>query len=182
MRKGSKFLAILCCLLVLSPSVVWAAEKYSQEVAKAVNDFLVEDDWNFSFDKEKGVFSFNLTLDSKLKTIHYTIHVGSDSFTVYAVSPVGAEAKDKAAMAEMAEFVCRANYGLRNGNFELDFRDGEIRYKSFADCDGRLTPPKEVIQDSIYVVSSMFKRYGPGILDVIFNGVKAKDAVAKCEE
>jgi hypothetical protein len=36
----------------------------------------------------------------------------------------------------MAEFVTRANYGVILGNFELDFNDGEIRYKTSIDIEG----------------------------------------------
>ena len=36
----------------------------------------------------------------------------------------------------MAEFVTRANRGMRIGNFELDFDDGEIRYKTSMDVEG----------------------------------------------
>jgi hypothetical protein len=31
---------------------------------------------------------------------------------------------------EVSEFLTRANYGLAAGNFELDFADGEVRYKT----------------------------------------------------
>lgn len=69
-------------------------------------------------------------------------------------------------MAIMAEFICRANYGLKNGNFELDMRDGEIRYKSFVDCEG-LTPTTEMVRNSIHCPAAMFDRYGDGIVDII---------------
>ncbi len=36
----------------------------------------------------------------------------------------------------MAELVTRINYGLPIGNFELDFEDGEIRFKTQLDVDG----------------------------------------------
>ena len=84
-------------------------------------------------------------------------------------------------MAQMAEFLCRANYGLQNGCFELDFRDGEIRYKSFIDCDDMM-PSFEVIQNSIYCTAGMFQRYAPGIVDIIFSGCTAKAAIEKCEK
>jgi hypothetical protein len=32
--------------------------------------------------------------------------------------------------SEVSEFLTRANYGLAAGNFELDFADGEVRYKT----------------------------------------------------
>src|SRR5688500_12466181 len=42
---------------------------------------------------------------------------------------------------EVMEYLTRANYGLSIGNFEMDLRDGEIRYKSSVDmADGELTP------------------------------------------
>ena len=37
----------------------------------------------------------------------------------------------------MSEFLTRANYGLRLGDLEMDFRDGEVRYKASLDiADG----------------------------------------------
>ena len=75
----------------------------------------------------------------------------------------------------------QANYGLRNGNFELDMRDGEIRYKVFVDCDG-VIPSREVIKGSIIIPAMMFERYSPGILDVVFKGVSAAEAIGQCEE
>src|SRR4030042_3806183 len=40
----------------------------------------------------------------------------------------------------LAEFITRANYGLCVGNFEMDYSDGEVRYKTSMDLrDGELT-------------------------------------------
>lgn len=73
------------------------------------------------------------------------------------------------------------NYGLKNGCFELYFRDGEIRFRSFIDCED-VMPSTEVIQNSIHCTAAMFKRYAPGIVDIIFSGCTAKEAIAKCEK
>jgi hypothetical protein len=32
--------------------------------------------------------------------------------------------------SEVAAYITRTNYGLAAGNFELDFEDGELRYKT----------------------------------------------------
>lgn len=93
---------------------------YSEEIVEIIRNFLIEDDWKFEFDEEKGVFRFGVGIDSKLKHLRYFIPVKSDSFVVYAISPIEADSDDEAIMKEMADFICRANYGLRNGNFELD--------------------------------------------------------------
>ena len=62
----------------------------------------------------------------------------------------------------------------------FDFRDGEIRFRSYIDCEN-LLPSTTVVKNSIHCTAAMVKRYAPGILDIIFGGVKAKDAITKCE-
>jgi hypothetical protein len=37
---------------------------------------------------------------------------------------------------EVSEFLTKANYGLADGNFELDFDDGEVRYKTVLHVQG----------------------------------------------
>lgn len=154
---------------------------YSMNTANAVCDFLNEDDWHFSFDQERGIFKFGLRLKGKLKKINYIVDIKDDEYLVYAISPLGADEEDATMMANMAEFICRANYGLRMGNFELDFDDGEVRFKVHVLCKG-ITPTPEMIKRSIYCPASMFKRYGSGIVDIIFGNASGKDAVDKCEK
>lgn len=36
----------------------------------------------------------------------------------------------------MSELICRINYGLILGNFEMDWDDGELRYKTSMDIEG----------------------------------------------
>lgn len=153
---------------------------YSTDIANAIKSYLKEDDWHYSFDEEKGLFKFGLSIRGKIKNISYIVDVRDDEYIVYAISPVCAD-EDNKMMAAMAEFVCRANYGLKNGNFELDMRDGEVRFKCFVDCEG-ITPSKDMVQNSIHCPTVMFKRYGSGIVDIIFGNATAKEAVEKCEK
>ncbi len=153
---------------------------YSEEITEAIRNFLDEDDWKYEFDEERGIFRFGVGIESKLKHLRYFIPVRDDSYVVYAISPIDADSDDSSVMKEMAEFVCRANYGLRNGNFELDMSDGELRYKVFVDCDG-ITLSDEVVKGSIIIPSVMFDRYAPGILDIMFKGSTAEEAISKCE-
>ena len=141
---------------------------YSSSVAKSIKSFLEGDDWHFSFDEEKGTFSFTLSMKNQMKKINYIISVQDSFYTVYAIAPIGADSADSEGMLKMAEFICRANYGLRRGNFELDMRDATLSQKA--------------IKNSIYTPASMFIRYAPGIMSVIFGGAEAKDAVEKCEQ
>ena len=154
---------------------------YSREIADAVSTFLHNDDWHFSFDEEDGVFTFGLGVKGRLKKIRYLIAVRQAHYIVYATVPIGVDEDDRTTMREMADFICRANYGLKCGNFELDMDDGQIRYKVYVDCRADI-PAESVIKNSVYCPAAMFERYGDGILDVIFQGVSGKDAVSKCED
>lgn len=154
---------------------------YSKSIANVINTFLTEDGWHFSFDDKRGLFRFGLNLKGRIKKVSYIIDVKDDEYVVYAISPLGADDGDEKMMATMADFLCRANYGLKNGNFELDMRDGEIRYKSFVDCEGT-TPTTEMVRNSIHCPAAMFDRYGAGIVDIIFGNATAMEAIAKCEK
>lgn len=155
--------------------------EYSNELANLVKKFLVDDDWHFSFDENTGVFEFGLRIKSKIQKINYIVDVHEDEIVVYGMCPIGVDHNGSNMLAQMAEFLCRANYGLKNGCFELDFRDGEIRYKSFIDCED-VMPSNEVIKNSIHCTAAMFKRYAPGIVDIIFSGSSAEEVIAKCEK
>ena len=153
---------------------------YSDTIANAIKNFLETDNWHYTFNEAKGGFTFGLNMKGQLKKLNYTIIVHENSYSLYTTAPIGADPEDQDMMLRMAEFICRANYGLRNGNFELDMGDGEIRYKCYVYCEG-ITPTTEIVRTSVYVPAGMFERYAPGILSIIFGGASAKDALEKCE-
>lgn len=149
---------------------------YSTSIFNYVKSFLDSDDWHYSFSEDSHTFDFNLTLKSKLQRVHYKVLIRKFDYSVYAICPMSA----KDCLPQMAEFISRANYGLANGNFELDFRDGEIRYKCFVNCDDTI-PGIQTIKDSIYIPASMFNKYSEGILSVLFGMKSPAQAVADCE-
>lgn len=131
--------------------------EYSKDLVNIVKQFLVDDDWHFSFDENTGVFDFGLRVKSKIQKINYIVDVHEDEIVIYGMCPIGADHTDANMMAQMAEFLCHANYGLKNGCFEL-------------------------VKNSIHCTAAMFKRYAPGIVDIIFSGSTAKETIAKCEK
>ena len=154
--------------------------KYSPEIAEAIKIHTEENDLHMvAFDKAIGSFSFNMQLACQLST-NIIIRVGEAGFTTMAICPVRPDTKDTELMAKMAEFVCRANYGVKNGGFEFDFTDGELRSKCYVSCTDR-DPSQEMIRESIGVSASMLRRYATGILGVLYSGVDPLDAVKACE-
>jgi hypothetical protein len=81
----------------------------------------------------------------------------------------------------IAEFITKANYGLIIGNFELDFKDGEIRYKTSIDVeDDKLT--SALIKQLVFTNVAMMDRYLPGILSVIYGNSSPDEAIAQVED
>ena len=70
---------------------------------------------------------------------------------------------EEAKRPEAAEFVARANYGMRIGNFELDMEDGEVRFKVSVDIEGsQLT--SVMVRNMIACAITCSDRYYPGIM------------------
>jgi hypothetical protein len=67
---------------------------------------------------------------------------------------------------EIADFLTRANYGLALGNFELDFEDGEIRYKTVLEVDGRYVSPA-LVKRLVKANGLAMETYLPGIGAVV---------------
>jgi hypothetical protein len=66
----------------------------------------------------------------------------------------------------IAEFLTRANYGMTIGNFELDYTDGEIRYKTSIDVTNAQLS-SALIKTLVYTNVAMMDEYLPGIQVVL---------------
>jgi hypothetical protein len=79
----------------------------------------------------------------------------------------------------MAEFLTRANHGMVIGNFEMDFADGEIHYKTSIDVTGdRLTP---ALVDQLFRANVLtMDDYFPGIAAVMA-GASPEAAITQVE-
>lgn len=98
-------------------------------------------------------------------------------FVFYSVCPVTVPKSQRQAIAE---FIAMANYDMIIGNFELDFRDGEIRYKTSIDVEGdRLS--FACINNLVYANVNMMDKYLPGIMSVIAGDVLPTSAINQIE-
>ena len=98
-------------------------------------------------------------------------------FIFYSICPVNAPEEKRLAVAE---FLTRANSGMMIGNFELDFNDGEISYKTSIDVEGdRIS--SALIKRLVYANVMMMDEYLPGIFSVIYGNVSPADAIAQIE-
>ena len=80
----------------------------------------------------------------------------------------------------VAEFITRANYGLKVGNFEMDMDDGEARFKTSIDVEkSELT--RMLVSNLVYINVWTMDRYLPGILSVAYGSETPRQAINKIE-
>lgn len=100
-----------------------------------------------------------------------------DAFAFYSVLSVNAPADRR---QEVAEFITRANYGIVLGNFEMDLRDGEVRYRTSIGAGGT-SLTAAMLGPAVYANVVTMDRYLPGLMQVIYGGAAAEHAVLLCE-
>lgn len=99
---------------------------------------------------------------------------------VSCLVPFGPRVPDARRVA-VAEAVARINPRLGVGHFELDFDDGEIRYRSTVDVEGGLfvtTMVDNMVQAAIWAC----ERYVAPLMAVAFGGHEPVVAVAAVEQ
>jgi hypothetical protein len=164
-------------LATIIPSTTAKRSTSKQSVLETLVNFFKADDWEFQ--KLDGIPVLQLAFqgqhgrwDCYAKAIDE-----QGQFLFYSVYPTNAP-EDKRSL--VAEFLTRANLGMIVGNFELNFDNGEIRYKTSIDVEGeRLTPV--LIKRLVYTNVTMMDKYFPGINSVIESDVLPEDAIAQIE-
>jgi hypothetical protein len=72
------------------------------------------------------------------------------------------------------------NYGIVIGNFEMNFYDGEIRYKTSLDVEGdRLS--STLVKHLVYSNVTSMDKYLPGIMSVIFGNLSPEEVISRVE-
>ena len=103
---------------------------------------------------------------------------GASKFLIfYAVSPLRVSPERRAAVAE---YITRANYGLPVGNFEMDFNDGEVRFRVSLDYEDTALSDlqiKNLVQPAIHVMD----QYMAGLVAVAEQQHEPQAAILQSE-
>lgn len=148
------------------------------DLIRLVRAYMDKDDWKYEFEEAREMIKAGVSLKNKLKSAKLRIVFNDNGFTTYAIAPLSA---DEDTMGEVAKFLHGANYGLRNGNFELDYRDGEVRYKVYYNTKGCTELSDPIIDDALYLPFAMMKKYGDGLAAVVMGFSDAAEALKAAE-
>jgi len=132
---------------------------YTNQIAKAVTDYLREKQIVFAFDKKNNYLMTEFGLENEEYPMEVVIHLMEDAFVCYCVLPTEIPTE---MYPVVGEYLHRVNYGLINGNFELDYAEGAVQYKTFGYCPDGVVP--EALLEAVIVGPfSIIHRYHPGL-------------------
>jgi len=144
------------------------------QVFETMVEFFSDDEWPFTQIEEHSALRTSFGGDSGEWTCYAQAQEEQKRFLFYSICPVKVPEEKRVAMAE---FLTRANYGLITGNFEMDFSDGEIRYKASIDVkDDRVSAA--LIRNLVYANVLTMDRYLPGIMSLTYGDVSPAQAIA----
>jgi len=139
--------------------------------------FLEEDDWSYSQVEEHPIARFTFGGDNGNWSCYAQAREEQEQLIIYSLCPFNAPETRR---HEVAEFLTRANYGLVIGNFEPDYADGAIRYKTSLDiAPAHLNT--DLIKRLLYPNLLTMDKYLPGIIGVAHAGKSPEQAVAEIE-
>ena len=145
----------------------------SGQLYDAMRKFFQEEDWKCVEMEGQSALKLACTGENGEWTCYAQIKENPGRFLFYSVLTAKALESKRAGVAE---FIIRANYGMVLGNFEMDYADGEIRYKTSAYLE-EIAPPRDFFHTLIYTNLLMTDKYLPGIMSVIYAGMPAEQAI-----
>ena len=150
------------------------------EIRAAVENFFEKEKIKHTPFDEHNVAQAIYSVDAKFGHATIFFHAYKDKLVLHMIIPLHA---DEAERAKVAEFILRANYGLRIGGFDFDFDDGEISYRISIYCgEEEFAPPTyEQIDFAVVLGLMMIEKYGNELVKVMFGLVEPVDAVESAE-
>lgn len=169
-------------LFMVNFSTSYAAEPAtkrdnSAEIRKAVERCFEKENYKYSGFNEENVASISFNIKSKLSNVRIYLQAKNTLLSIRSILPIKAEEDVRPAVAE---FLLRANYGMKIGAFDFDFNDGEISFRSSFYC-GDVAPTHDQIDTALNLCVTMMKRYGEGILKVIYGIQSPQEAIQEIE-
>lgn len=147
------------------------------EIFEAVINFFKENNWLFFQMEQEPALQMSFQGENGQWMCLVKVREEQEQLIFYSISPVKVPENKRLVMAE---FLSRANFGLSIGNFEIDFADGQIRYKTSIAAKGNGVN-SALIGQLIFANLLTMDEYLPGIMSIIYTELSAVEAIAQIE-
>ena len=145
---------------------------------KIIAKFFKKDDWRYEFDEKNGLFTCGVGVGNAVGNAKVYVSVEDDKVTCVYTFPVAAP---ESVREKVAELVCRLGYKLAFGSFDMDFDDGELRYRYVMPSEELEADPMEKAQRLLYLPHAMITQYGPAFIKVVLGARTPKEAIKEAE-
>ncbi len=149
----------------------------NEQIFAEVVNFFQTDDWPFMQITGQPILQTSYQGEHGEWTCYANTRVEQQQFIFYSVCPI--KTPDDKRLA-MAEFISRVNSGMVIGNFEIDFSDGEIRYKTSIDVEGDKLS-FALINQLVYANVTTMDEYLQGIMSVIYGDLSPELVISQIE-
>lgn len=147
------------------------------DIFDTMTEFFQQEKWTYDQIPDQPILRMGMNGKSGKWVGYAQAREDQDQFVFYSVLPVTAPADKRLAIAEL---LTRMNYGLVIGNWEMDFRDGEIRYKTSIDVENdRLS--LALVRNAVYLNLQMMDRCLSAIMGVLYGGTSIDVALQQME-
>jgi hypothetical protein len=147
---------------------------------ETIKQFFSEDEWFYVESTNHGVLVLRMNHwgENGRFSCQAEYNEAQNIFYFYSYFPINVP-EDK--RVKMAEFITLINYGMRIGNFEMDFEDGEVRFRTSIDFEGQgLSHP--LVSNHVYPNVWMMDRYLPGLFAIVYSDKIPNEILKTIEE
>ena len=152
------------------------SQSIKQDVVNAIQSAFDEKKYKYTYEETKSRFLIGFSLNASIDSTRIAFIVKDEYYVAYATVNLTATQN----IAQVYEFISRANNGILNGNFELDSKTGSVRYKIFVEFGDQI-PSKKTILHTLHIAVSMVELYIDGLLKVITGAASAQAAIDEIE-
>ena len=140
-------------------------------------DYMEEEQWKYEILEDETAIRFNSKGRNGRVLCFCEVDEAKYWLTIYSFLPVNVPPNK---IGAAAEFVARANRGIRIGNFEFDYDDGEIRYKTSIDVEGGELTSK-MIDNLLKANLTAVDRYYGGAMELIYGNKSAEHIIRRID-
>ena len=151
---------------------------YSEKLSSCIKSWFDANEMHYSFDEERGVFKLTVNLKSSIQRC--TVYVVTRDDAISANGKISLNVPE-AKRPAIAEFITRINYTLIAGNFDLDYSDGEISFRTYLHCCDTV-PADDDLRHVIYAPFVIWEKYGDAFLNVVFANMDPQAALQQLKD
>ena len=137
-----------------------------------LTSYFEKQEWDYSHDEDNTIFLFGISGENGNFDCVADLKESEKSFIFFSI--VGTKTPEEK-KTPMAELITRLNFDKFLGNFDLDFEDGEVRYKTSI-IYSEIEPDMEWIDNLIMTNLVIMDQCLPGLTGLMYKDLAPLEA------